>query len=69
MAQPLSPRTPPPRLTSTVVARWGTPRREMSILQRRALAQGFTMRAGPKTRERLYRSASAPDCQVLLADG
>lgn len=55
MPTPLSPRTPPPRLTSTVVAQWGTPRREMSSLQRRAMALGFTFRAGPKTCDRLRR--------------
>lgn len=51
----LSPRTPAPRLTSTVKAQYGTPRREMSKEQRRALAQNFTLRAGPKTLARLHR--------------
>lgn len=44
MAAALSPRNPAPRLTSTVRAQWGTPRREMSKAQRRALAQGYTLR-------------------------
>lgn len=51
----LSPRTPAPRLRSTVVAQYGTPRREMSKEQRKALAAGFTLRAGPKTMARLHR--------------
>lgn len=51
----LSPRTPAPRLRSTVVLKYGTPRREMSAEQRRALAAGFTLRAGQKTLARLHK--------------
>jgi hypothetical protein len=51
----MSPRTPPPRLVSTGVLDGTGPRREQSDLQRRALIQRFTFRAGPKTQERLHR--------------
>lgn len=67
MAVPLSPRTPPPRLTSTVVAQYGTPRKEMSVLQAKSLALGFPMRAGPKTIARLRRGV--PICKSFLANG
>lgn len=51
----MSPRQPAPRLRSTVVEEWGSPRREQSDLQRRALIQRFTFRAGPVTESRLHR--------------
>lgn len=64
MPAPLSPRVPAPRLTSTVVAKWGSPRREMSSLQRRAMALGFTFRAGPKTCDRLTKGIRQLDNPV-----
>lgn len=64
MAVPLSPRKPPPRLTSTVVAQWGTPRKEMSVLQAKSLALGFPMRAGPKTLARLRKGL--PICREIF---
>jgi hypothetical protein len=51
----MSPRTPPPRLVSTSVLEGTGPRKESSDLQRRALIQRFTFRAGPKTQARLHR--------------
>lgn len=69
MAVPLSPRTPPPRLTSTVVAQWGTPRQEQSRIQARALIQGFTMRAGPVTLARLRKGFPIKrDCGEILRE-
>jgi hypothetical protein len=55
MAQAMSPRTAPTRLVSTGAADGSGPRREMSPLQRQALARNFTLRAGPKTMARLHR--------------
>lgn len=55
MAAALSPREPAPKLVSSHKVEGGTPRRSQSPMQARALAQGFTLRAGPKTMARLHR--------------
>lgn len=49
----MSPRTPPPKLTSTVKAQYGTPRRTKSVFQTVAEARGYTIKAGVHRRNRL----------------
>jgi hypothetical protein len=53
MPAAMSPRTPPPRLTSTVKEQYGTPRRTKSRFEAIALGRGYTVKAGASRRERL----------------
>lgn len=55
MAQAMSPRNAAPKLRSTVVEKWGTPRRETSLYTTVALSRGYTVKAGRETRSRLHR--------------
>jgi hypothetical protein len=49
----MSPRTPPPKLKSTVREQYGTPRRTQSVFQTVAHARGYTIKAGKARRDRL----------------
>lgn len=49
----MSPRSPSPRLASTVKAQYGTPRRTETVFQKVALARGYTVKAGAARRARL----------------
>jgi len=55
MAAALSPRTPAPKLRSTVRAEYGTPRRNQSVFQTVALARGYTVKAGAVRRSKLNK--------------
>lgn len=68
---PLSPRRPAPRLVSTSVTEGTAPRKTSSDLERRALIQRFTFRAGPKTEARLHRGIvhkTWPDAVIASAE-
>lgn len=68
MPQPLSPRKPAPRLRSTGVLEGTGPRRAESDLQRRAIIQGYTFRAGPKTLARLHRGVVHESLEAAIAE-
>lgn len=51
----MSPRTPAPKLTSTVKAQYGTPRRTQSVFQTVSLARGYPVAAGRIRRNRLHK--------------
>lgn len=55
MTRALSPRTPAQKLSSTVKAQYGTPRRTQSIFQTVALARGYTVKAGAVRRSQLHK--------------
>jgi hypothetical protein len=59
MAKAMSPRTPAPKLRSTVKAEWGTPRRTQSVFQTVAVARGFTVKAGAVRRANLKKGIPA----------
>lgn len=58
MTRALSPRKPAPKLTSTVKAQYGTPRRTQSVFQTVALARGYTVKAGALRRAQLQKGIS-----------
>lgn len=58
MGKALSPRNPAPKLRSTVVEEYGTPRRESSVFQSVSLKRGYTVRAGAIRRSRLQKGVS-----------
>lgn len=54
----MSPRTPAPRLRSTNLDKWGSPRQTESKLQKISLARGYTIKAGAPRRARLQKGIS-----------
>lgn len=51
----MSPRTPQPKLNSSIKSEYGSPRKTESVLQRTALSRGVTISAGKLRRARLTR--------------
>lgn len=55
MGKAMSPRNPAPKLRSTVVEEYGTPRKTQSVFQHVSLTRGYTVRAGAIRRSRLQK--------------